>query len=239
MHRMGVNTVLAVDVGARDDDMFTNYGDKLSGWWLLYKKWNYWTTPVKIPDLTEIQSRLAYVSCQRILETVKKSNYCEYMRPPIDKYRTLQFGQFNEIKECGYNYGKILFDTWINHSGSIEKFLYKKNGRQINNAFSKKGKDGSPEKRNGEKFACPSSIKNYQFEDLAQFVCITKEIEGTLELEDKKSKSSLKSDSDKNLGLLVAENAQSDNEYIKHRHRYRQSKSVQINGDDTIYGMFI
>ena len=42
MHRMGVNTVLAVDVGSKDDDIFTNYGDKLSGWWLLWQKWNYW-----------------------------------------------------------------------------------------------------------------------------------------------------------------------------------------------------
>ena len=42
MHRMGVNTVLAIDVGSKDDDNFTNYGDKLSGWWLLWKKWNHW-----------------------------------------------------------------------------------------------------------------------------------------------------------------------------------------------------
>ena len=39
---MGVNTVLAIDVGSKDDDNFTNYGDQLSGWWLLWKKWNHW-----------------------------------------------------------------------------------------------------------------------------------------------------------------------------------------------------
>ncbi len=53
---------------------------------------------MKVPDLTEIQSRLAYVSCQRGLEMVKNSDYCNYMRPPIDKFRTLQFGNFDEIK---------------------------------------------------------------------------------------------------------------------------------------------
>ncbi len=95
---MGVNTVLAIDVGSKDDDNFTNYGDQLSGWWLLWKKWNHWATPVKVPDLTEIQSRLAYVSCMRGLEMVKNSDFCEYMRPPIDKYRTLQFGSFEEIR---------------------------------------------------------------------------------------------------------------------------------------------
>lgn len=42
MHRMGVNTVLAIDVGSRDDDIYDNYGDELSGFWLLWQKWNYW-----------------------------------------------------------------------------------------------------------------------------------------------------------------------------------------------------
>ena len=103
MHRMGVNTVLAVDVGSQVDDNFTNYGDQLSGWWLLWKKWNHWATPVKVPDLTEIQSRLAYVSCMRGLEMVKNSDFCEYMRPPIDKFRTLQFASFEEIRVNSIN----------------------------------------------------------------------------------------------------------------------------------------
>ena len=63
--------------------------------------------PIKVPDLTEIQSRLAYVSCQRGLEMVKNSDYCEYMRPPIDKFRTLQFGSFDEIKAYIHNLKKI------------------------------------------------------------------------------------------------------------------------------------
>lgn len=51
----------------------------------------------QVPDMQEIQSRLAYVSCIRQLELVKNSDYCEYIRPPIDKYGTLQFGAFDEI----------------------------------------------------------------------------------------------------------------------------------------------
>lgn len=85
--------------------------------------------------MTEIQSRLAYVSCERGLEMVKNSDYCEYMRPPIDKYRTLQFGHFDEIRDVGYNYGKILFDTWIKHAGSIEKFVYRKSRKNLNPTF--------------------------------------------------------------------------------------------------------
>ncbi len=55
------------------------------------------TEPVLIPDLNEIQSRLAYVSCERILETIKQSSYCEYIHPPTEKYGTVQFNLFDEI----------------------------------------------------------------------------------------------------------------------------------------------
>jgi len=115
MYKLGAHTVLAVDVGSEDEQNFYNFGDQLSGkrinkifhfkkkkvdlgWWLLYKRWNIWSTPVKVPELSEIQTRLAYVSCQRQLEIVKNSNFCEYLRPPIDRYQTLQFGLFDEIR---------------------------------------------------------------------------------------------------------------------------------------------
>lgn len=47
--------------------------------------------------MAEIQTRLAYVCCVRQLEVVKGSDYCEYIRPPIDRYGTLEFGKFDEI----------------------------------------------------------------------------------------------------------------------------------------------
>lgn len=47
--------------------------------------------------MAEIQTRLAYVCCVRQLELVKNTEYCEYIRPPIDHYGTLDFGKFDEI----------------------------------------------------------------------------------------------------------------------------------------------
>lgn len=68
MWSFGAKYVLAIDVGSQDDMDFTNYGDSLSGFWLLWKKYNPFTTSVKVPSLPDIQSRLAYVSCVRQLE---------------------------------------------------------------------------------------------------------------------------------------------------------------------------
>lgn len=43
-------------------------------------------------------------------QEVKKSDYCEYIRPPIDAYKTLQFGSFDEIREVGYRHGSAYFE---------------------------------------------------------------------------------------------------------------------------------
>ncbi|CAM4659763.1 unnamed protein product [Lepidochelys olivacea] len=94
---MGTKTVVAIDVGSQDETDLCNYGDSLSGWWLLWKRLNPWTQKVKVPDMAEIQLRLAYVLCVRQLEVVKSSSYCEYIRPPIDHFKTMDFGKFNEI----------------------------------------------------------------------------------------------------------------------------------------------
>lgn len=67
---MGAQTIIAVDVGSQDDPNITNYGDELSGWWLLWRRWWPWASPIKVPNMAEIQSRLAYVSCVRQLEQV-------------------------------------------------------------------------------------------------------------------------------------------------------------------------
>ncbi|XP_013011319.1 patatin-like phospholipase domain-containing protein 7 isoform X3 [Cavia porcellus] len=124
---LGAKVVIAIDVGSRDETDLTNYGDALSGWWLLWKRWNPLAAKVKVLNMAEIQTRLAYVCCVRQLEMVKNSDYCEYLRPPIDSYRTLDFGKFDEICEVGYQHGRTVFDIWV-RSGILEKMLQDQQG---------------------------------------------------------------------------------------------------------------
>lgn len=70
MRAQGAAHIIAVDVGSQDDTDLTDYGDDLSGWWVLYKRYNPFTSPVKVPAIPDIQSRLAYVSCVRQLEVI-------------------------------------------------------------------------------------------------------------------------------------------------------------------------
>ena len=45
----------------------------------------------------------------RTLEVVRSADYCDYIRPPIDRFGTLQFGAFDEIRDIGYYHGKTYF----------------------------------------------------------------------------------------------------------------------------------
>ncbi|XP_073509989.1 patatin-like phospholipase domain-containing protein 6 isoform X2 [Phyllobates terribilis] len=114
---MGARTVLAVDVGQQEEWNTYNYGDSLSGWWLLWNRINPWGTKVKIPDMAELQSRLSYVSCVRQLEMVKLSGYCEYLCPPVQRFSTSEFRRFQEVYDIGYDYGKLIFTEW--HRGDL------------------------------------------------------------------------------------------------------------------------
>uniref|UniRef100_A0A8C6A6H2 lysophospholipase n=1 Tax=Marmota marmota marmota TaxID=9994 RepID=A0A8C6A6H2_MARMA len=150
---MGAKTVIAIDVGSQDETDLSTYGDSLSGWWLLWKRLNPWADKVKVPDMAEIQSRLAYVSCVRQLEVVKSSSYCEYLRPPIDCFKTMDFGKFDQIYDVGYQYGKAVFGGW-SRGNVIEKMLTDRRSTDLN------------ESRRADVLAFPSS----GFTDLAEIV---------------------------------------------------------------------
>uniref|UniRef100_A0A668ABU9 lysophospholipase n=1 Tax=Myripristis murdjan TaxID=586833 RepID=A0A668ABU9_9TELE len=151
---MGAKVVIAIDVGSQDETNLTNYGDSLSGWWLLWKRLNPLAEKVKVLNMAEIQTRLAYVCCVRQLESVKNSDYCEYIRPPIDRYRTLEFGKFDEIAEVGYQHGKTVFDVW-SRSGVVEKMLKDRHQEEFHKTQS-----------NNNVVTCP----NASFTDLAEIV---------------------------------------------------------------------
>ncbi|PIO60200.1 hypothetical protein TELCIR_18310 [Teladorsagia circumcincta] len=108
---MGAKRVIAVDVGASEETNLYNYGDSLNGLWVLMKRLNPWSDPIRILNMEEIQTRLAYVSCVRQLETVKKAPYCSYFRPAIEPFKTLEFNKFDEILGVGYEYGRGKIDA--------------------------------------------------------------------------------------------------------------------------------
>ncbi|KAJ7070555.1 hypothetical protein C8F01DRAFT_1013282 [Mycena amicta] len=121
MFSMGASSVFACDVGALDDNTPRNFGDTVSGWWLLINRWNPFSNARLIPPITEIQGRLAYVSSVKQLEDAKVARGCMYIAMPVQEvilcysveldaeliqmpqYGTLQFSRFEEIQKKGYD----------------------------------------------------------------------------------------------------------------------------------------
>ncbi|KAF1815152.1 lysophospholipase NTE1 [Eremomyces bilateralis CBS 781.70] len=106
MKSLGADVIFAVDVGSIDDDTPQNFGDSLSGLWALLNRWNPLSSTPNPPTLSEIQSRLAYVSSVDALERAKNMPGCHYMRPDVDRFGTLEFGSFEAIYMAGYEYGR-------------------------------------------------------------------------------------------------------------------------------------
>ncbi len=104
-----------------DDTSPANYGDSLSGWWVLFNRLNpFGHRYGKIPQMADIQSRLAYVSSVKSLEAAKKIEGVIYVHPDVNMYNTLEFDRFHDIFEVGYRTGKALLEK-LNADGTLEK----------------------------------------------------------------------------------------------------------------------
>ncbi|KAI6202346.1 hypothetical protein M3Y96_00938500 [Aphelenchoides besseyi] len=123
MRSLGARCVIAVDVGSASDTDLYNYGDSLSGFWVMMNRLNPWAKPMRILGMEEIQSRLAYVSCVRQLEMVKKAPYCHYLRPPIDVFQTLDFAKFDTICAVGYDYASEKLTELVQNDSSIKAVM--------------------------------------------------------------------------------------------------------------------
>ncbi|TID30495.1 hypothetical protein CANINC_000848 [Pichia inconspicua] len=105
MQRQGAKHIIAVDVGSVDDRSPMEYGNSLSGWWVLINRLNPFSVHANVPTMADIQMRLAYVASVNALQRAKTSKGCSYLRPPIEAYATLAFGKFDQIYDVGFKYG--------------------------------------------------------------------------------------------------------------------------------------
>ncbi|KAF9512765.1 hypothetical protein BS47DRAFT_1372722 [Hydnum rufescens UP504] len=112
MMSMGASAVFAVDVGSVDDTSPRSFGDTVSGLWLLFNRLNPFAATPNVPPITEIQSRLAYVSSVKTLADVKVMKGCWYMPIPVQEFSILQFNKFEQILAIGYERGKKMLQEW-------------------------------------------------------------------------------------------------------------------------------
>ncbi|KAJ3275438.1 phosphatidylcholine and lysophosphatidylcholine phospholipase [Terramyces sp. JEL0728] len=134
MKNLGARYVVAVDVGRPDDTSPTTYGDSLSGWWVLFKRFNpFGKNYGQIPTVSDIQSRLMYASSVPRLEAIQKLEGCLYITPPVQGYAIMQFGSFAEIEQVGYDYARKMIQAWNDEGILFERFGVKLERNTVTN----------------------------------------------------------------------------------------------------------
>ncbi|KAL1413178.1 phosphatidylcholine and lysophosphatidylcholine phospholipase [Vanrija albida] len=122
----GIRDVIVVDVGSIDDTSPRNYGDSVSGWWLFFNRWNPFYNR-SVLSMTEISSRLTYVSSVKTLEDVKSDPRVLYMAMPVQHIETIGgFKQFPQVLDIGLKAARTKLDEWekdgrLPHGVSVEK----------------------------------------------------------------------------------------------------------------------
>lgn len=129
MSSMGASTIFASDVGSIDDNSPRNFGDTVSGWWLLINRWNPFSNARHVPAITEIQSRLAYVSSVNTLEQAKVAKNCLYIQMPVQEYGTLQFNKFEELLKKGYLAAMDILERFEEEGRLPSNFIDGKDGQ--------------------------------------------------------------------------------------------------------------
>lgn len=175
MASQGCKYILALDVIGMEDRDLTNYGDSLSGWWVLWRKLNPFLSAVKVPNQSDIQIRLAFCSHYKNLEELKNNSNYEYIQPPTDKYSSSAFSSFDEIREVGYHHGTTFF-TGLRKAG----ILHQQQNPSVN-LSSSPSMGVSPPWMPGTAYAsqwarAKAAVKrrdsgSYSFTDLAALVC--------------------------------------------------------------------
>ncbi|KAI8927008.1 hypothetical protein BC831DRAFT_549467 [Entophlyctis helioformis] len=121
MRSLGAQTIVAIDVSLADDTSPINYGDSLSGWWVVLNRYNPFSRNyARIPNISDIQSRLAYVSSVKQLEDAKRLDGCLYLHPPTQPYTVMDFAKFQEIYDMGYEFGRGVVAGWAK-DGILER----------------------------------------------------------------------------------------------------------------------
>ncbi len=121
---------------------------------MLWRRLNPFAAPLKIPNQSDIQLRLAFCSHYRNLEELKSNPNYEYIKPPCDKYKPgdvrtkknfiiasvksnmklnifSQFALFDEIREVGYHHGTTFF-TGLRKAEQAATMQYNQQHQQFN-----------------------------------------------------------------------------------------------------------
>eukprot|EP01083_Nonionella_stella_P195034 718793_1 len=117
---------VAVDVENKDDAYLkniSNYGDHLSGSWvLLHRLWcfvNPFAERIVIPRYSEIVNSLSFLNHNRNIRRFLNENMVDlYLRPELGDVKLLDYHKYSQIVDIGYKYATAKVTEWKLRAGS-------------------------------------------------------------------------------------------------------------------------
>ncbi|OQR99550.1 Patatin-like [Thraustotheca clavata] len=113
MKEEGINIIVAVDVGSDPEWSYYEYGDSLSGWWLLKNKLNPFEATAQVPSMGDVSAALAYCCFEQNKDNVINTCVDLYLKPPVQHIGTLQFEKLDDAIQVGYNYALPKIKEWM------------------------------------------------------------------------------------------------------------------------------
>jgi lysophospholipid hydrolase len=116
-----VNTIIGVDVENKDNAMFegiSDPGDSISGWYLAWR----WVLsvlrigePLRIPSLSEISLRVAFISHSMMLRDLlaRADDSIIYIRPDVGlRFKLLDYDKMQQIVDYGAEAAELVLSKW-------------------------------------------------------------------------------------------------------------------------------
>lgn len=114
-------TIIGVDVEDKDNSGNANiydYGDGVSGWWVLLMQLTGWRTT---PHFGTMMVWLTFLSHTRQMEVWEANGLIDlYIRPKVEPFGLADYGRINQLIETGYRAGKAALARW-NHPANRHK----------------------------------------------------------------------------------------------------------------------
>ncbi|KDO28163.1 hypothetical protein SPRG_06210 [Saprolegnia parasitica CBS 223.65] len=107
MKEEGINIIVAVDVGGDPEWSYYEYGDSLSGWWLLKNKLNPFERTAQVPSMGD--------------DNVINTCVDLYLKPPVQHIGTLQFERLDDAIQVGYEYALPKIKDWMQRQPHLFK----------------------------------------------------------------------------------------------------------------------
>ena len=120
---MRPNRIIGIDVSGADNQEYDDYGDELSGWWVLWRRLTPFGRRPKVPEMQEIASRLAFITgIQQIKANRQKlRGHYTYLRPPIDGIGVLDWHKFDYLEHMGYDSMHAIINSWAEEPQTVEE----------------------------------------------------------------------------------------------------------------------